>query len=306
MDTESTHQQQHKAAENEMSSPDVDFSLPAASPVPFQLQAGAGFEEETNESENDLEVDGGGGFVGAGSSGDGDAGADGNSGSSEETYQLARYPTSGRGRVRKPPFDQAIAELDYIERPQYRDSGIQGAGGKLSSATLGPTGSWLGQNSDANAALPRHIRAAREKYPDSHFKAGHLLNACFGGDGNNAANLTILSATGNANHKAFDEPVKHAVALLRKAYHILWKADIDVTTVGIGIYVTIEVDIDNPWPNETKIFSGLNCAASVTDTAAVLGDFQDQKLKNAFLDIMAEIETICIEATFAGEIANPP
>ncbi len=302
MDPESTHQQQHQSQENQLSAPDVDFSLPAAAPVPMQLTATSGFEEESNESESDLEMDGGGGFVGAGAPGGADAGSGGG-----EALQLARYPAGARGgRVRKPPFLQAIAELDYITRPQYRDSGIRGAGGRLSTATLGPTGSWLGQDSDANAALPAYIRTARGKYPGSNFKAGHLLNACFGGDGNDAANLTILSATGNSNHKAFDEPVKQAVAKLKQAYHVLWEADIDVTTVGIGIDVSIEVDIAHPWAGETAIFSGLKCIASVNDTVAVLADFQDDRLKDRFLEIMAEIEGICIDATFAGEIANPP
>ena len=76
-------------------------------------------------------------------------------------------------------------------------------------------------NTNAVATLPPAIKSARAKYPGKHFKAGHLLNAAFGGPGNKAKNLTILSASGNSKHKRFDNNIKEAFRQLTKAYEVL-------------------------------------------------------------------------------------
>ena len=218
-----------------------------------------------------------------------------------------RYANPSGGRIRKPSFNQAIQGKDYISGglPNYTYSGIAGAGGRLSTAMLGPTGSYLSSNSNANPNLPSYIVAARQKFPNSFLKAGHLLNEQFGGDGQNANNLTILSATGNSNHKKFDEPVKIALMDLRKAYEILWKDGIDPQKINLGIRVSVAVDTDDPWQGETKIFSSLNCTASLEYDDDLSNFFVDQANYTAYRNKVTEIVSKLAAATAAGNISNP-
>lgn len=222
-----------------------------------------------------------------------------------QTVQRCRYPLSGSKRVLKPTFESAIAGLNFWEGPTYVYSGIHGAGGKKSEVVLGPTGAWLNAKSDADSSLPSGIRAARNRYPQSYLKAGHLLNAQFGGDGKNANNLTILSATGNSNHKAFDEPIKRALTVLKEAFKTMWEDGINIQTIEIGIEVIVKVNTDQPWQGERIIFNGLECTACVTEWKFVLKEFEDKILKEKFLTQITEVEKLCIDATLEGEINNP-
>ncbi|OEK00186.1 hypothetical protein BFP97_01050 [Roseivirga sp. 4D4] len=216
---------------------------------------------------------------------------------------FAPAPAPKSKRTSKPPFLTAIAGLDFIKHPTYEDSRITGAGGREAQAILGPTGSYLSVRSDANPKLPSAIVPARKKMPKCSFKAGHLLNAQFGGDGTKRSNLTILSSKGNANHKAFDEPVKKALLKLKDAYKLLWEDNVDVKSVKIGIDVKVVVNIDQPWPENPKIFKSLTCAAKCTPWQDQMGKLG--KHKSAFKKLMSEIDKLCKGATQKGEILNP-
>ena len=223
----------------------------------------------------------------------------------EIVQRVSRYLGTSRGRITKPPFETAVASLKIFDGPSYTSSGILEAGGKRSSATLGPH-ALISVNSDANSSLPSYIVAARKKYPDSYLKAGRLLNAQFGGDGNDANNLTILSASGNANHRAFDNKVVEAITSLRKAYYVLWQDDIDIINVLVGIEVVISVSIDEPWDGETQIFSKLSCGARVGQWSTIPQEMEDDKLRNEFISYMNEVVDLCNEANSNGTITNEP
>lgn len=195
-----------------------------------------------------------------------------------DSAMAAQYLQVARGKLGKSGADNRpkrvkrfnerdVDALRYFAGPRYEAATDHlWAGGKHSSATLGP-GCLLSANSDADPDLPRAIAKAREEYPGLSFKAGHLLNAELGGDGKDAANITILTATANSSHRAFDNPIKKAVAELRKAYVAMGRLGIDVTTLNYGIQVDIEID-DDRWGDDFPdncIAEGLNCTAGVSN-----------------------------------------
>lgn len=124
--------------------------------------------------------------------------------------------------------------------PTYTLGTSSAMGGVHSYATLGPN-SYIAMGSASNPLLPSGIASARTKYPSSCFKAGHLLNAEFRGSGFQAANLTILSSSGNSAHKNFDNNVKHALSYLKKAYDQLRDLYVDILLLDFGIEVDIQV-----------------------------------------------------------------
>lgn len=217
-----------------------------------------------------------------------------------EVIQMVRYDG------RKPPFLNAVAPLQYVEDPVYRNSGVPLAGGGHSTAVIGPN---VAEGNRADPDLPGVIRQARVRYAPNQLKAGHLLNAQFGGDGYDANNLTVLSAAGNRNHSRFDNPVIRAVQHLRNAYEILWRAGIDISTVNFGISVSVRVVTDNTWPGERAIFTALDCDAELhyagPQLAAIRRDFQDDRLLDDFNARINTIEELCQQATAEGQIANP-
>ncbi|MCK9485551.1 MAG: hypothetical protein M0R73_02450 [Dehalococcoidia bacterium] len=205
--------------------------------------------------------------------------------------------------MQRPPFSTAVTGLRYFAGPEYQAMENQAAGGAHSRATLGPD-ALLGMGSDANASLPAAIRDARAKYPEMNFKAGHLLNADFGGNGDEAANLTILTAQANAAHKGFDNPVKRAVDALRKAYEAMWDDGIDISGEQIGIAVSIQVG-GGAWGDDYPdncIFNELRCTATLV--GAPSEEFHDERFKAAFDEAIATAITECGLATASGTVAN--
>jgi hypothetical protein len=136
----------------------------------------------------------------------------------------------------------SIAQIQYIVDPAYTPSARLGAGGESAVATLGP-GAYRSMNSDADRTAIPAIVQAEQAYLGHTFKAGHLLNAEFGGPGNNAANLTILTTTANAGMRAFDNAIKDAITLhLTAAYTAMNNMGLDVTDFDYGVEVTITTD----------------------------------------------------------------
>ena len=153
---------------------------------------------------------------------------------------------------------------EYFRDPAYIFDTRNLGGGRRSTAILGPN-SLRDMGSDADSHRPPAILSARNKYPECNFKAGHLLNADFGGDGTDSRNLTILSARGNSNHKGFDNPVKNALQALLRLYKHLSDSYVNIRDLRYGIEVSIEVSSDK-WGDQAPdyfICNYLECSAEV-------------------------------------------
>ncbi|MDI1312052.1 hypothetical protein [Prosthecobacter sp.] len=169
----------------------------------------------------------------------------------------------------------------FFKRPKYTSCGSK-CGGKLSTAVLGPNG-YLSVNTDAASNKPSGITAARKKYPQYGFKAGHLLNATFGGDGKDANNLMILTASANVKCNKFDNRVKEAIQELHGFYEKLCDKYADISQVKFGIQVEVEVEALT-WgykPPECWIHKTFFMSASTVDSVDVesLKDSNGEKLK---------------------------
>jgi hypothetical protein len=202
----------------------------------------------------------------------------------------------------------ALAGKEFIVEPEYTPADNPAAGGKSATAILGAGDAYDSAASRTDSSLPSAIVAARARYPDQNFKAGHLLNEIFGGDGKNPANLTILSAVGNANHKAFDDPLKTAVEQLNKAYVSLAKLGANIKEMKYGIKVEIKIN-GTPWGPaypENCIWTGLVCSAAVSGEPALDGLRADEaELKNLAV-LMGNVRAYVATAGAAGaDIKNP-
>lgn len=187
-----------------------------------------------------------------------------------------QFKVAARGKIRaggaaarpkriKRLTDIDIMALDYFAGPNYNWADNKKAGGKHSSAILGP-GCLRSENSDADPDLPSAMKRAKLEYPDEVFVAGHLLNSALGGHGTDPRNITILTSSGNSSHKGFDNPIKTAVTELKKAYVAMNNLGIDVSKLKYGIKVDIEVD-DIWWGDDFPdncISTGLSCTAGVS------------------------------------------
>lgn len=176
---------------------------------------------------------------------------------------------------------KTLGHIRYVANgtPGYTPADRPGAGGRRSTAILGP-GGVLSVNSKADRSALPHIDDAEQDYGRS-FKAGHLLNACFGGSNTNPANLTALTSSANTSHKSFDENVKRAGAALVKAYEAMMRMGLDVDAVEYGI--SVEVSTDGWWTDDATdpgyyVCDKLLCAADVVnvpDLTALEADLDD-------------------------------
>lgn len=155
--------------------------------------------------------------------------------------------------------------------------------------------------SDANSSLPQAITAARAKH-GIDFKAGHLLNADFFGDGQDSQNLTILTPSANSSMRGFDNSIKEAVRLLLTLYEALHGLGVDTTPLRYGIRITITVSAAK-WGSDYPD----NCIANkVKGAAAISGDLgaltpeQDARIDR----IRTAITTLVERANAAGAINN--
>jgi hypothetical protein len=225
-------------------------------------------------------------------------------------------PARRSTRTRRVP-EETAAGRQFIVAPSYESWADSRAGGKHSSAILGP-GALLSANSDAVSTLPAAIRSVRRAYPEETFAAGHLLNAELGGDGTTAKNLTILTSSANGGYKNFDNNVKSAVGQLKKAYASMNKLGIDVSKLKYGIQVDVTVN-DDWWGEDYPD----NCVSTgVVGTAVVSGEpdvdalfeaqFPDEAdrpdrweaLLEQVREEMANVSDYSQSATDNGDIAN--
>lgn len=141
---------------------------------------------------------------------------------------------------------QANNAQEKIEKERVLISAY--AGSAKAVAFLGPL-SLRSRNSDANASLPPGIIAARQAYPRAYFKAGHMINACFGGNGQKSNNLTILTGSANTSMTARDNRVKDALLQLRNLFRAFQTAKIRLEDIGT-CRIRLEVKVSNlKWGN---------------------------------------------------------
>lgn len=126
----------------------------------------------------------------------------------------------------------------FLVPPNYEAANPSAAGGARATATLGPR-SHFNQNSNADSTLPRAKSDAGAHY-GINFISGHLLNEQFNGDGKDAKNLTILTASANSAMKSFDNRIVDAVRALRKVYEGLSELYEPIGDFAYGISVVIE------------------------------------------------------------------
>jgi ribosomal protein L12E/L44/L45/RPP1/RPP2 len=154
-----------------------------------------------------------------------------------------------QGRTRRQPFERAIAPVaKVLDGPTYKRSPVWGAGGCESYARIGPIE--LVGGSDSKSSLPANITRLRLRAPECNFVSGHLLNAMFGGAGDDSRNVTVLSHTGNMKCKKFDERIKEALFHLRRAYRAMWEGGIELGAQDLSIRVDVYVDTDSAWSVE--------------------------------------------------------
>jgi hypothetical protein len=183
-------------------------------------------------------------------------------------------------RNRMPPLGEYLKQANNNQEDiEYKRALVSTpAGSAKAVALLGPL-SLQSVNSDANASLPSGIIAARTAYPHAYFKAGHMINACFGGNGNKSNNLTILTGSANTAMTAYDNRVKDAVEALYNLYAAFHKAKINVFDIGTcRIKLKVEVS-DDKWgdnPPESYIADEVTITATFenipTDRSAFIRD----------------------------------
>lgn len=210
-------------------------------------------------------------------------GAEGDSGSDSDGETPAVDPDTAEPapkRARLAKHQTVVEDIVYLNGgdPAYTPADRTGAGGRLSTATLGPSANHSTNSKAKSSALPV-IAPANAAYPQYHFKTGHLLNEVFGGAGDDADNLTILTISANGLHDNFDGNIKDAVEQLWKAYIALSKVGIDVTQLGYGIQVSIATT-GSYWSDDTTVPEYYICTGLVC-TAAIVGTPSDALLATA-------------------------
>jgi hypothetical protein len=246
---------------------------------------------------------------------------DGDDGDKRDAFtKAAKKVVERRSKRVKKTDPTAIVwkDLDLIDRVQYKPADDTRAGGIRSTAILGP-GALRSEDSDANPNKPAAIKAVRKAYPGRSFYAGHLLNSQFGGHGDDAKNLTVLTGTGNGSQKTFDNRVKSAVEALKKAYIEINRLGFPVKDLTYGIRVVAAVS-GTWWGDEypdSCVADGLVCTAEVAnepdldellDTAYPDHDIRVtgwQAIKAEAEQQMAIVTALVAEATDAGTFANP-
>lgn len=165
-----------------------------------------------------------------------------------------------------------ITNIRYIGGgPAYTASGH--AGGSLSTVVLGP-GGYVSTNSDADRSVLPEIVQAEAAYPAHTFKAGHLINAEFGGAGDDADNLTILTTAANSSMRSFDNAIKNCLTTtLTSAYTCMNNVGLDVTTMTYGIQLDIATN-GGWWPAAPGhpgflVTTGVTCVATIVNEPAI-------------------------------------
>jgi hypothetical protein len=207
-------------------------------------------------------------------------------------------------RLKKQKSEQAFGDLDIIAGPKCEAWRDQKRGCQRARVILGPQAGveWV-MDSDAVSTLPPAISDVRRRYPEYGWKAGHVINANFGGDGSDFKNMTCLTASANGQQNGFDGPVARARTALHKAYSIMRECGADHTFFSeqkFGIMVTGEPS-DDTWDADYPgncISNTLNLRAEVVnppsraDLRRVMGASRSNNLENDIAAVLEAIETV--------------
>ena len=161
--------------------------------------------------------------------------------------------------------------------------------------------------SDAKSTLPQAIVSARAAH-GIVFKAGHLLNADFFGNGEDSSNLTILTPSANTSMTAFDNPIKSAVAELERLYLLLSHNRVEISQIEYGITVTITVSAGKwgrAYPNNC-IATRVTCEAEISgadDLDSALDALEPTERDEATA-IQGRIADLIGQANASGDIDN--
>lgn len=110
-------------------------------------------------------------------------------------------------------------------------------GGSSMTALLGPDlgdGQRRGTPTTANSLQP--LMGLLNAHSGKRWKAGHLLNAEFGGDGDDDANLTPLTTAANNAHRVFEGHIKRMLLLCNQLDYA--NPDVDA---WYGVHYTVTV-----------------------------------------------------------------
>ncbi|MFI9106577.1 DUF4157 domain-containing protein [Streptomyces fildesensis] len=241
-----------------------------------------------------------------------------------QTVHRARHggPSASGSRHSQRPQRIRVKDLpkaQYITEPTWGELLGSRGGGTSVHAVLGPLG-FDDVKSKSDARLPPAIDDAREAYPGVSFKAGHLLNECFGGPGKKSKNLTILTASANSAHRAYDEPLKTAVHWLYRVYDGLSHLYLPIDTLRLGVETTISVSAEShgkyAWSKDSPgkyISEFLYCKAKVRGSGQVwdwIAQAQAQDPDNAEWKEIAKhlgyVEACVAQANQYQVISNTP
>lgn len=222
-------------------------------------------------------------------------------------------------RVTKQNSEEAFGDLEIIDGPKCVPWPDHRRGCRSAWVILGPqAGVERSMDSDAESTLPTAIGKVREDYPGYGWKAGHVINANFGGDGTNYANMTCLTASANGQQNGFDLPVARARTALHKAYSIMRQCGVKspfFLKQGFGIKVTGKTS-DGTWGSHYPgncISNTLNLRAEVVNapSADVLRRVMlvpaSRNLENDIAEVLKTIEAVeaaVHEANSAATVTN--
>ncbi|MFD7661524.1 DUF4157 domain-containing protein [Streptomyces sp. NPDC059788] len=224
---------------------------------------------------------------------------------------------SGRSSARPRLIPVAsLPHARFIQLPTYGPTFGRGGGGTSGTVILGPHG-FSDQRTDANSQLPPAIVAARAAYPNERFKAGHLVNASFGGDGQRSANLTILTSRANITMQSFDNRIKQALRHVNNIYEHLSRMSVNITPLMLGIAVSVRPSGEGyTWDNQGpgKYISKFIFCQALVRGAERLGDWIAVELAQNPQDQnwlyvqgqLAQVRGLVDEANLLGMIDNEP
>jgi hypothetical protein len=215
-------------------------------------------------------------------------------------------------RIRVSPLREYLRQANRAQEDIEHERALvsTAAGSYKAVAYLGPL-SLHSVNSDANASLPSGIIAARRAYPRAYFKAGHMINACFGGNGQRSNNLTILTGSANTSMTSRDNRVKDALRELYRLFSAFQSAKIALQDIG-RCRIRLEVRVSrNKWGANTpdsyitnRVYVRATFQNNPADRSAVIRDTLRSRAAhvNDIDDLQDRIDNLLTQAS--GTISN--
>ena len=136
------------------------------------------------------------------------------------TRVIPPAPNAASARQRKTNYRRELISVlhgavkSYGPCPLATPVANVSTGGSRMQALLGPDlGDGQQRGTKTSAASLQPLMGLLNSHSAKRWKAGHLLNADLGGDGNSSANLTPLTAAANNAHRIFEGHIKRMLLL---------------------------------------------------------------------------------------------